>query len=157
MNAVQTFRFLVDGTLGSDLAPGLRACGHDAMEIFALGLAGRLNNDVLAAAWNERRILLTQDRAFLDDERFDGDRTPGIVVLPASNGHALTMPLVYALSTVRIAVPLSEGAKILVTEDGRFSLTARNHETGSIETAHYKLCKDAPPLIWAVMNWTGVR
>jgi hypothetical protein len=98
---------------------------------------------VLAIARRERRILLTHDRGFLDDRTFS--ETPAIVVLPVRNHHSLTKALVYALSLVG----RSEGAKVIVHENGRFAVTRRNADTGEHETAYYKLRKDGPPLIWA--------
>jgi predicted nuclease of predicted toxin-antitoxin system len=154
MSAVQTridskpCRFLVDETLSPELAPALRAYGHDAIEVFALNLNGRSTEDVFAAAVREGRILVTQDQAFLDDCRFVSSHNPGVVVLPPSSGHALTKALVYALSFAAIGIALSAGSKILVTEDGRFNVTHRDHDTRASGTTHYKLRNDGPPLFW---------
>ena len=71
-----------------------------------------------------------------------------------SEGNAVndTAPLIKALLCALSAVcerGLSDGVKIVVTEDGRLSLTRRNCRTGLSETTLYKLRKNGPPLIWS--------
>jgi predicted nuclease of predicted toxin-antitoxin system len=151
----QLYRFLVDQTLSPELAPMLRAHGHDVMEVFALHSDGRSREDVFAAAWHERRILVTQDQTLLDYCR--PDVNPGVVALPATNGHGLTKALVNALSMVQIGGELSAGAKILVTEDGRFTVTHHGDGADLRETIHYKLRKDGPPLIWTSGKSRGIE
>jgi hypothetical protein len=57
--------------------------------------------------------------------------------------------LLCALSAVCEGQDLSEGVKIVITEDGRLSLTRRNCRTGLSETTLYKLRKNGPPLMWS--------
>jgi predicted nuclease of predicted toxin-antitoxin system len=94
-------RFLVDENLGQKLAPSLRHLGYNATDTYTLKLNGRSDEAVFAAAWRERRMLLTKDRDFLDDRRFPRHRNAGVVVLPALNEGALINALVYALALVR--------------------------------------------------------
>src|SRR5215813_9419803 len=89
-------RFLVDENLGPELAPALRSLGYNATDIYTLKLNGRSDEEVFAAAWRERRILLTQDRDFLDDRRFPPNRNAGIVVLLAGHDEALVSALMTA-------------------------------------------------------------
>jgi predicted nuclease of predicted toxin-antitoxin system len=142
-------RFLVDENLGPELAPTLRNLGYNAADIYALNLNGRSDEDVFAAAWRERRILLTQDRDFLDDRRFPRHRNPGVVVLPAQNDGALINALVYALALVRQGRELWEGVKMVVCEDGILTVVCHNHNTGALETSRYKLRMAGPPLVWS--------
>ena len=141
-------RFLIDENLGPELAPALRRLGYNATDVFALRLTSRNDEDVIAAASREHRILLTQDRDFLDDHRFPPNRNPGIVVLPANNDDALMSALVYALSLVAKGRDLWDGVKIVVGENGRLTVTSHNHATGAQERTHYKLRMAGPPLIW---------
>ena len=73
-------RFLIDENINPELALKLRNVGYDAIDVFGLTLNGRSNEDVFAAAWREQRILMTQDRDFLDDCRFPPYRNAGVVV-----------------------------------------------------------------------------
>ena len=145
-------RFLIDENINPELALELRNVGYDAIDVFGLILNGRSNEDVFAAAWREQRILMTQDRDFLDDCRFPPYRNAGIVVLPAVNDDTLTKALVYALSVIRTGPGSWAAAKVLVSQDGTFTVKTRNHDTGVRETAHYKLRKDGPPLVWTAIS-----
>src|SRR5215475_9393621 len=116
-------RFLIDENLGPRLAPALRSAGYDAIDVFALKLNGRSDEDVFAAAWRDGRILLTQDRDFLDDCQFQPHRNAGVVVLPAVNDDGLMKAMVYALSIIKNGAELWTGAKILVSQDGTFTIT----------------------------------
>src|SRR5215831_10740857 len=141
--------FLVDENLGPELAPTLRNLGYNATDVFALKLNGRSDEDVFAAAWSERRILLTRDRDFLDDRRFPPHRSAGIVVLLGRHDEALVSALMYALSVVGKGRALWEGAKLVVHEGGRLTVTDLNHATGARDTTHYKLRIAGPPLVWS--------
>ena len=103
---------------------------------------------MFVAAWSKRRILLTQDRDFLDDRRFPPNRNAGIVVLLGRHDEALVSALMYAFSVVGKGRELWEGAKLVVHEGGRLTVTDLNHATGAPETTHYKLRMAGPPLIW---------
>ena len=80
-------RFLVDESLGIGVAGLLGKAGWKVKYTHDLGLAGRSDEDVFAAAWKEDLILLTHDDDFLDDRRFPPHRNPGIVVIrPGAQG-----------------------------------------------------------------------
>jgi len=68
---------------------------------------------------------------------------------PVNDTTPIIKALVCALSAVCEGRDLSEGVKIVITEDGRVSLTRRNCQTGLPETTFYKLRKNGPPLIWS--------
>jgi len=142
-------RFMVDEYLGPEVAPTLRNLGYNATDTHTLKLNGRSDEEVFAAAWRERRILLTQDRNFLDDRRFPPNRNAGIVVLLGGHDEALVSALMYALSVVGKGRARWEGAKLVVHEGGRLTVTDLNHATGARDTTHYKLRIAGPPLVWS--------
>src|SRR5580658_685535 len=84
-------RFLVDENLDPEVTAYLREKGHDAISVEEAGLKGRSDEDVFASAWRERRILLTLDHDYQDDQRFPEHRNPGVVILSGGGGddHAL--------------------------------------------------------------------
>src|SRR5262245_48584280 len=141
-------RFLVDTNMGPRFTPALRRLGYNATDVFALQLDGRTKQDVYAAAWGQRRILLTQDRDFLDDCKFSPNRNSGIVVLPATNDDALVSALMAALAVVGVGRGLVDGVKVLVGENGRLTVTSYNQVTDLAERTYYKLRMAGPPLIW---------
>jgi hypothetical protein len=53
-----------------------------------LGLLGKSDEDVFAAAWNEQRVIVTHDVDFLDNRRFPPNRNPGIIRIgPGADGE----------------------------------------------------------------------
>jgi hypothetical protein len=152
---VQTCRFLVDRNLGPQFVPALRRLGYNATDVFAPKIITQSNEDVLAAASSGRRILLTQDRNFLDDYRFPPNINVGIVVLPVHAHHTLMNAVVYALSILRKERDLGRGTKISVGEDGRLTVTMRDQDSGARKSTHYKLRMGGPPLIWRSAEKAG--
>ena len=94
----QRARFLVDEHVSDLLAGALRDRGWNERTVEERGLRGRPDEQVLAAAFKEDRVLLTQDADFLDEGRFPPHRNPGIVVLPGGSGDVDA--LVEALATL---------------------------------------------------------
>ena len=75
-------RFLVDECLGPEVAEVLRSNKWNAVFVGEVGLVHHPDENVLAVAWRDNRILLTHDRDFLDDRRFPCHRTTSPEVLP---------------------------------------------------------------------------
>ena len=48
-----------------------------------LGLCGKSDEEVFAAAWSEKRVIVTHDSDFLNDRRFPPHRNPGVIRLAA--------------------------------------------------------------------------
>ena len=73
-------KFLIDMPVTPDAAPYLRAAGHDAIHAIDLGLARSSDNELLAVARREGRIVITAD---LDYPRLialqQADR-PGVIL-----------------------------------------------------------------------------
>jgi predicted nuclease of predicted toxin-antitoxin system len=74
-------RFLVGENLSPSHAAVLRALGHDAVSVLALGLAGADDLAVRAAAIEADRILVTLDGDFANALRFPPGPTPGVIRL----------------------------------------------------------------------------
>src|SRR5262249_3236699 len=79
-------RFLVDESLGVGVYEVLVRLGWNAKWAGEVGLLGRSDEEVLAYAWREDRIVLTHDTDFLDQRRFPSHRHPGVIVLPGAEG-----------------------------------------------------------------------
>ena len=73
-------KFLIDMPVTPDAGPHLRAAGHDAIHAIDLGLARSSDNELLAVARREGRIVITAD---LDYPRLialqQADR-PGVIL-----------------------------------------------------------------------------
>jgi hypothetical protein len=132
--------FFVDESLGSSLAPALEKFGQ-AGNVCATKLDGHYSED-------GRQIMLTQNRDFLDDRRFPPHRHGGVVVLVGEVDEPLIKSLMSTLSLMEQGRELWEGAKVVVNDNGRISVTSLDHKTSARHTSHYKLRVAGPPLIW---------
>lgn len=131
--------FLVDESLGPEVAAFLVDQGYDARFAGDCGLLGHSDEDVFALAWRERRVLLTHDRDFLDDTHFPEHRNPGVVVLPGGSGEQ--EPLLRALLRVMWvfgqAPTLWEGSKTTIAADGVMTIRNRDY-TGKLVSNRYR-------------------
>jgi predicted nuclease of predicted toxin-antitoxin system len=84
-------KFFVDESLGPEATSFLREKKLNVKDVFEEGLIGRPDEDVMAFAWRNKRVLLTHDRDFLDNQRFPEHRNPGVIVLPGGAGDQSAM------------------------------------------------------------------
>jgi hypothetical protein len=75
---------------------------------------------------------------------------------PVNDPAPVIKALLFALTAVCEGEDLSDAVKIVITEDGRLSLTRRNCQTGVPETTLYKLRKNGPPLRWSEAKSSGL-
>lgn len=81
-------RFLVDESAGDEVAKALQMLRYNTKYVGDLGLLGRSDEDVFAAAWKDNRVVVTHDSDFLDDRRFPPNRNPGVIVVqPGADGR----------------------------------------------------------------------
>jgi predicted nuclease of predicted toxin-antitoxin system len=142
-------RFLVDESLGGEVAKLLRRAGWKAVFVGEVGLLGHPDEDILAYSYREDRILLTHDDDFLDDRRFPPHRNPGVVVLPGAEGQerALLRALGGMLSIIGEFRDIYRGSKISISAEGIW--TQRNlNRRGAAEKKVYKFPKHGAPLVW---------
>jgi len=136
-------RFLVDESVGMDAVRLIQDRGWNVRYVDDVGLSGRSDEEVLAFAWGEQRILLTHDFEFLDDSRFPFQRNPGLVVLPG--GTDSTVGLAEAINAVLALIgPYSEayrGYKIRITEDGVWTIRRFNTKEGIYQEISVKFGK----------------
>lgn len=143
-------QFLVDESLGQEVALFLRAQGWNVKWVGEVGLIGHDDGDVLAYAQRTDRILLTHDADFLNDRLFPPHRNPGVVVLPGGSGEQ--EPLLRALGIMlTVVAPLREiyrASKVAISADGTIAITNRSHDTGAVETTRYRSIGKGPLEIW---------
>lgn len=81
-------RFLIDESAGVEVARVLEQLGCNTKYVGELGLLGRSDEDIFAAAWREERVVVTHDADFLNDRRFPQNRNPGVVIVhPGADGR----------------------------------------------------------------------
>jgi predicted nuclease of predicted toxin-antitoxin system len=136
---VRRARFLIDEDLPGALARALNRRGWNVRTVEDLGLKGRSDEEILAAAFREDRILLTQDTDFLNERRFPRHRNPGLVILPGGSGNieALVEALGVLLPIVGAYREVFRGAYIQISAEGVLSVTSLD-KTGARQTSRYR-------------------
>ena len=71
----------LDENVHTDVAPALRALGHDVLTVHDQDLAGHPDADIARAVRAEQRALITFDLDFSDPRLCPPAQFPGIVVL----------------------------------------------------------------------------
>jgi predicted nuclease of predicted toxin-antitoxin system len=134
-------RFLIDESLGIEVANYLREKGYNVQFVGDVGLTGRSDEDVFSYAWRENRMLWTHDRDFLDDRRFPEHRNPGVVVLPGGSGeqNAMVVGINAALAIFGAAPTIWEKTKCVVSPTGEVTIRSRNIQTGKIESTRFRM------------------
>lgn len=143
-------RFLLDENVDSEAAAFLRQKGYNVRRSAEAGLAGHPDENVLALAFREDRMLLTHDRDYLNDKRFPPHRNPGVVILPGANGDtkALVVGLLDLLAIVAPFRDLYRSAKVEIGADRIVRMRMRHHDTGRMTTTRYQLSAMQPPQEW---------
>jgi predicted nuclease of predicted toxin-antitoxin system len=132
-------KFLIDEDLLGTLAGALKRRGWNVRSLEELGLKGRSDEEILAAAFREDRILLTHDTDFLKERRFPRHRNPGLVVLPGGSGNieAFVEALRVLLLLVGAYREVFRGAYIQISAEGVLSVTSLD-KTGARQTSRYR-------------------
>ena len=110
-------RFLLDECLSVRVAPELVAAGHDAVHVDDIDLAGHTDEDVLAAAVADSRVLLSADTDFGEILARSNDTTPSLVLFRRSDRTAHSLAEVLLANLDAIAEDLDHGAFVVITED----------------------------------------
>ena len=147
---IKKARLLVDESLGPEVAHVLRSAGWNTKYVADVGLEGHSDEDVLAFAHRDDRVLLSHDTDFLDDRRFPPHRNPGVVILPGGSGDedVLGAALGHALSVVGHLREVYRGAKVSVSSDGTITIRDRDFDSGAIKSTRYRFARDGSLQEW---------
>jgi predicted nuclease of predicted toxin-antitoxin system len=139
-------RFLVDESAGIEVARILQRNGYNAKFVEDLGLRGKSDEDVFAAAWKDKRVVITHDTDFLDNNRFPPNRNPGVVLIrPGSHGHdseRLIRCLAKAVLLARKNATWFQGKKLDFSSDEALAITSQDGRNRYLWREH------GMPLIW---------
>jgi Domain of unknown function (DUF5615) len=133
-------KFLIDESLGSGTIEFFQWYRMNAVTVWDVGLAGCDDEPVFAYAWKHRRILLTHDNDFWDDQRFPEHRNPGLAILPGANGDQSDMinGLVWMKMLMDRDPEQWQKQKVRITGNGDVYIKFRPWRTGAVETRHYR-------------------
>lgn len=76
-------RILLDQMLDEGVANALRECGHDVVRVASIGLATAGDDEILAQAVSDNRILVTLDERFGDWVVLPINGQPGVIRVKA--------------------------------------------------------------------------
>ncbi|MCH8063378.1 MAG: DUF5615 family PIN-like protein [Chloroflexi bacterium] len=111
--------FLLDEGVDPEYAELIHQRGHKAEHAADVGLSGHPDENILAYAQREDRILLTHDSDFLDNRLYPPSRNPGIIILPQAAGvSALVTAVEDLLDVVAISRDLWRSTKITTRATG---------------------------------------
>jgi hypothetical protein len=106
---------------------------------------------VFAAAWKQRRVILTHDRDFLDNRKFPPHRNPGVVVfvVGASGEDEDRLLRGFFLMQAYLKVfgqAYMIGTKIVFSDDEHLSIDRKY--AGSIRTTRFWVRRTGEALEW---------
>lgn len=110
-------RLLVDEALQDAVAHRLADAGHDVTHIRLLGLAGHTDDEVMALALAEDRVLVTTDTDFGTILALTGAAGPSVMLLRGLGDSASERVAVILDVLPRVADELSEGAVVVIEQD----------------------------------------
>jgi len=147
-------RFLADQNVDVAVTQLLRDSGWNAKHASEAGLLGQPDENILAHAQREDRILLTHDPDFLNDRAFPPHRNPGVIVLPGAEGNRRAIPdaLRDVLPVVGAFREIWRATKIVIAEDGTWTVTTFEHDSGRITKTRYRFPKNRRPEFWHGSN-----
>jgi predicted nuclease of predicted toxin-antitoxin system len=140
-------RFLIDESMGSGVADILRGFGYNSKYVGEINLLGHGDEEIFAAAWTEKRIVVTHDPDFLDDRRFPPHRNRGIVLIrPGSNerdNHGLLVCLTKATLIAGDNAQWFEGKKLDFSCEEFLAIASEG-----VPRQRYRWGKHQNPMVW---------
>ena len=111
-------RFLADMGVSASTVRSLRASGHDAAHVSELGMKTARDDDILALALHEQRVVLTFDLDFGDILAASHGQSPSVIIFRLSSARPehVNARLQRVLGEASAAL---DGGAIVVVEDER--------------------------------------
>lgn len=109
-------KLLIDESLQQDLARILTEAGHDAVHVADLGLCGATDNEVLARASTDARIVVTADTDFGTLLALTGAPGPSVILLRRPGRRATDRARTVLTVLVLVDEQLSHGAVVTVEQ-----------------------------------------
>jgi hypothetical protein len=143
-------RFLVDESLGEEVAEQIKELGWNVKYVDEVGLRGHADEDVYAYAHKENRVILTHDDDFMDNRRFPFSICSGVVVIPGASGdeNALGKAVAGILAMFGNLGDFFNGTKISIATDGLWTVYSFDRSSGKINKSIYKFPKHGNAMKW---------
>lgn len=108
-------RFLVDESLSSRVAELLQSADHDAVHVGDLGLLGAPDDEVMAAARTEDRVLITVDTDFGGLLAFAHESTPSAILVRRAPHRAESQAQLLLAALPEVEQDLIAGALVVLS------------------------------------------
>lgn len=110
-------RLLVDESLSTRVARGLAAAGHESVHIGDLGLLGAVDEVVIQAAREARRVLISADTDFGELLALGSHTGPSVVLLRRSPHESEDQVRILLAGLDAVADELADGAIVVLTSE----------------------------------------
>jgi predicted nuclease of predicted toxin-antitoxin system len=110
-------RFLVDECLSPATASALRESDHDAIHVTDLGLAGRPDEEVMAAALADGRVIVSADTDFGELLARSNTALPSVVLFRGAQVAPLALAGLLLANLDRFEADLERGAIVVILDD----------------------------------------
>jgi predicted nuclease of predicted toxin-antitoxin system len=109
-------KFLIDECLPPSIARLLRAAGHDCAHVYELALGGRPDEQIMALADRENRILISADTDFGELLANAPVLAPSVILLRRADKRAESLAALVLANLGQIADDLTAGALIVISD-----------------------------------------
>ena len=107
-------RFLIDECLSGDLASLLREAGHDWVHVYEAGLGGQPDEEIMALAARENRILISADTDFGELLANSPVLAPSFILLRRTDKRPESLASVLLANIGQVTDDLAAGAVIVI-------------------------------------------
>lgn len=80
-------KFLLDENISKTVTQRLRDAGFDVVHVRDVGLVGKLDEEIMATAVKENRVIITHDKDFGNILRFPLQKHDGVIMMRFRNQH----------------------------------------------------------------------
>ena len=109
-------RFLLDECLPPQMAELLRATGHDCAHVYELGLGGQPDEQIMALADRENRVLISADTDFGELLANAPVLAPSVILLRRTDKRAGSLAAVVIANLEQVTEDLAAGALIVISD-----------------------------------------
>jgi predicted nuclease of predicted toxin-antitoxin system len=109
-------KFLVDECLPPSMAGMLRAAGHDCVHAYELSLGGQPDEQIMALADRENRILISADTDFGELLANAPVLAPSVILLRRTDKRAGSLAAVVIANLEQVTEDLAAGALIVISD-----------------------------------------
>lgn len=109
-------RFLLDECLPVRLAALLRAAGHDCAHVYEVGLGGQSDEQVMALAAREDRILISADTDFGELLANAPILAPSVILVRRTDKRGDPLAAAILANLSQVSVDLTAGALVVISD-----------------------------------------